>query len=266
MTAVSVFFARLQYLIFQMEYIHRHTWTLLHLKNRHRYNVAAHPFLTLPLPTRAWGTLLAPAQFHNRSLADPPTWQAPAQNAALLEELTRTGLDPSEWRGECPENGALEQRSHWHGTFHHVARQTRRQPCKLYYISRDQPNAHELTNHIRHPSLEPGLRSPGTPESGGAGGVGLSPCHQLIQPAVLPGYSESVLRTGLGFCGRARIQLANQWSQAGPCPAEAGPCRRRVPDTGPGPTNLNKCNKVNNLNNFNNLHNYNNCNNLNKEI
>ncbi len=91
----------------------------------------------------------AAVQFHNRSLADPHTWQAPAQNAALLEESTRIGLDPSEWRGECPENGALEPRPH--GTFLHVARQMRRQPSQFHYISRDQPNAHELTNHRRHP-------------------------------------------------------------------------------------------------------------------
>ncbi len=53
-------------------------------------------------PTRA------PAQFYNRPLPDPHTWQTPAQNSALLEESTRIGLDPSEWRGECPENGVLE--------------------------------------------------------------------------------------------------------------------------------------------------------------
>jgi hypothetical protein len=84
-----------------------------------------------------------------------------------------------------------------------MARQTLRQPSLFYYISRDQPNAHELTIHIQHPSPEPGLQAP--PESGGAGGVGLSPCHQPVQPAVFPGYSESVLRTKSGSCGRARI-------------------------------------------------------------
>ncbi len=112
-------------------------------------------------PIRAWGTLLAPGQFHNRSLADPHTWQAPAQNSALLEESTRIGLDPSEWRGECPENGALMALSH--GTFLHMARQTRRRPSQFDYISRDHPNAHKLTNHIRHPSPEPCMRSPGAP-------------------------------------------------------------------------------------------------------
>jgi hypothetical protein len=47
--------------------------------------------------------LLAPAQFHISPLPDPDTWQAPAQNPALLEESARIGLDLSKWRGECPE-------------------------------------------------------------------------------------------------------------------------------------------------------------------
>ena len=36
-------------------------------------------------------------------------------------------------------------------------------PTGLPYISRDQPKAHELTNHILHPSQEPSRRSPGAP-------------------------------------------------------------------------------------------------------
>ena len=36
-------------------------------------------------------------------------------------------------------------------------------PPSIHYISRDHPNAHELTNHIPHPSPAPGLRSPGAP-------------------------------------------------------------------------------------------------------
>jgi hypothetical protein len=207
------------------------------LKKIVRHNVAVHPFLTFtPPPTRAWGTLLAPAQFHNRSLADPHTWQAPAKKTALLEESTRIGLDPPEWKGECPENGALEPSSH--GTFLHVAQQTRRQPSQFHYISRDHPNAHELTNYIRHPSPEPILRSPG-PWKVVVQVVWDCPRHQLVQPAVSPGYSESVLRTESDFCCRARIQLANQLI----------------------PTNLNKCN---NLKNYNKLHNDNNDNNFNK--
>ncbi len=38
------------------------------------------------------------------------------------------------------------------------------QSREFYYRSRDHPNAHELSNHIRHPSPAPGLRSPGAPE------------------------------------------------------------------------------------------------------
>ncbi len=38
----------------------------------------------------------------------------------------------------------------------------RRAPTALviHYTSRDHPNAHELSTHIRHPSPEPGLRRP----------------------------------------------------------------------------------------------------------
>ncbi len=148
-------------------------------------------------PTHAWGTLLAPAQFHNSSLADPHIWQAPAQNPALLEESTRIGLDPSEWRGECPENGALEPRSH--GTFLHVARQTRRQPSQLHNISRDHPNAHELTNHIRRPSPESGPRSPGAPWKWWRRWFGIVPVPSTGTTGIFPGYSESVLSTESDF-------------------------------------------------------------------
>ncbi len=40
------------------------------------------------------------------------------------------------------------------------------QSREIYYRSWDHPNAHELTNRIRHPSPEPGLRSPGAPAPG----------------------------------------------------------------------------------------------------
>ncbi len=193
-------------------------------------------------PKRAWGTLLAPARFHNRSLAaaDPHTWQAPAQNAALLEESTRIGLVPSEWtqRGECPENGALEPLSH--GTFLHVARQTRRQPSQFHYISRNQPNAHELTYHIRHPSPEPGLPSPGAPGKWWHRWCGIVPVSSTGTTSSFPRILWISITYRIGFCGWARIQLVNQLI----------------------PTNQNKFNKVNNLNNLNNLHNLHNDNNL----
>ncbi len=150
-------------------------------------------FWSYPPPTRAWGTLLAPAQFHNRSLLDPDTCQAPAQNAVLLEELTRIGLDPSEWRGECLENDALEALSH--GTFFHVARQTRRRPSQFHYISRDHPNSHELTNHILHPSPEPGLWSPGSPGKWWRRWCGIV----LVSPTGTTGSFPRILLIGLTY-------------------------------------------------------------------
>ena len=36
-------------------------------------------------------------------------------------------------------------------------------PLEIHYMSRDHPKAHELTNHILHPSPAPGRRSPGAP-------------------------------------------------------------------------------------------------------
>jgi hypothetical protein len=36
-------------------------------------------------------------------------------------------------------------------------------PLKIHYMSRDHPKAHELTNHILHPSPAPCRRSPAAP-------------------------------------------------------------------------------------------------------
>ncbi len=52
----------------------------------------------------------------------------------------------------------------------HFSMRCRRQcralrPLKIHYMSRDQPKAHELTNHILHPSPAPIRRSPGAPEN-----------------------------------------------------------------------------------------------------
>ncbi len=89
------------------------------------------------LPTSAWSTWLAPAQFHNRSLADPYTRQAPAPTAAQLEELTRIGVGPSEPGGENPKHGALART---HGTFRHVARQTLQPPASLHIMGEMGPS------------------------------------------------------------------------------------------------------------------------------
>ncbi len=161
-------------------------------------------------PTRACGTLLAPAQFHNRdlSLSDPHTWQAPAQNAALLEESTSIGLAPSEWRGECPENGALEPRSH--GTFLHVARQMRRQPSQLHYITTG-------------PSQCPRIDKPHTASIAWTRPAVARRLQKVVTqvvwdcPLATNWYKLHFFRIlwigikyRIGFCGRACIQLANQ--------------------------------------------------------
>jgi hypothetical protein len=93
-----------------------------------------------------------------------------------------------------------------------------------------------------HTAYIAGAQAPPEISSGGAGGVRLSPCHQPVQPAVSPGYSNFLQNWSFVVEPvTARIQLAKQLIL----------------------TNLNKCNKVNNLDNFNNLHNDNNCSNLN---
>ncbi len=155
--------------------------------------------------------LVSPSPVPQPSLANPHNWQAPAQNAALLEESTRIWLDPSEWRGECPENGALEPRSH--GTFLHVARQTRRQPSQLHYISQDHHNAHELTNHIRHPSPEPGLLSPGAPGKWWHRWCGIVPVTPTGTNGIFSGYSELVLSTESDFVVELVYNSRTNWSQ-----------------------------------------------------
>ncbi len=100
-------------------------------------------------PTRARSTWLAPAQFHNRSLADPHTRQAPAPTAAQLEELTRIGVGPSEPEGECPKHGALACA---HGTFLHVARHTLQPSASLHIMGPSQCSRVETTSGIQNPT------------------------------------------------------------------------------------------------------------------
>ena len=45
------------------------------------------------------------------------------------------------------------------------AADTGRSAPPIHYMSRDHDIAHELTNHILHPSPAPGLRSPGATEN-----------------------------------------------------------------------------------------------------
>ncbi len=51
-------------------------------------------------------------------------------------------------------------------------------PIGLHYISRDQHEAHELTNHILHPSPEPSRRSPGAPGKRLRMLCGMFRCHR----------------------------------------------------------------------------------------
>ena len=141
-------------------------------------------------PARAWSTWLAPARFHNRSFPEPHTRQAPSQTPPLLEEPTRIGAGTSERVGMCLKHGALAGS---HGT--HVAQQTLELPALLHYISRDHPNAHELTNHIRHPSPEPGLRSPGAPEKWLRRRCGIVP----VSPTGTTGSLPRIYSTGMTY-------------------------------------------------------------------
>jgi hypothetical protein len=89
------------------------------------------------------------------------------------------------------------------------ARRTRRYPCPFYYISRDHPNAHELINHIWHPSPAPGLRSPGAPGKKLWNRPRVAEVR-WVQLAVSPGYSVSVWRTEPVSCSPARTKSENQ--------------------------------------------------------
>ncbi len=93
-------------------------------------------------------TWLAPTQFHNWSLADPHTRQAPVPTFAQLEELTRTGVGSSEPGGQCPKHGALACA---HGTFLHVARQTLQPPASLHIMGPSQWPRVETTSGIQNP-------------------------------------------------------------------------------------------------------------------
>ena len=181
--------------------------------------------------THAWGTLLAPAQFHNRPLPDPDTWQAPAQNPALLKESTRIGLDLSEWRGECPENGALEALSLCHMepfSMWHDRRADGPPSFITYHGTIPMPTNWQTTSGIHRRNPACGRQAPR--KSGCAGGVGLSRCRLLVQPAVYQGLIQLVWRIKPASCGRAHIQFENQSN----------------------PTNLNNPNKYNKYINYNN--------------
>ena len=84
---------------------------------------------------------------------------------AQQEEIPKNRMEFAQGvqcKREHAPNMAMMQRERAHmvpfSTWHPVLN-----PLSVYYISRDHPSAHELTNHIRHPSPAPGLRLPGAP-------------------------------------------------------------------------------------------------------
>ncbi len=180
-TPVSVFFARLQYLYFQVEFTHRHTWKLLHFKKSSQIQCGSASIFDFTPPTRAWGALLAPAQFHNHSLDDPHTWQAPAQNSALLEESTRIGLTHQSGEESAPKmvlcsRAHIEPFSMWDDK-----RADSPSSCITYHETIPVPTNLQTTYGIHHQNPACSRQAP--PESGNAGGVGLSRCHQLVETA-----------------------------------------------------------------------------------
>ena len=60
----------------------------------------------------------------------------------------------------------------------------------IHYMSRDHAIAHELTNHILHPSPAPGLRSPGAPRK-------VLPHAVLNSPSVTDGHQWQLAQDGL---------------------------------------------------------------------
>ena len=86
-------------------------------------------------------------------------------------------------------------------------------PIGFHYISRDQPKAHELTNHILHPSPEPSRRSPGAPAKRLRRRCGMVP----VSPTGTTGSFPKILSIGMTY----RIGFL--------CRACIGPWNRKIP-------------------------------------
>ncbi len=112
---------------------------------------------------QAFGTVFDPPQLHERDATEPPIRPNVYLADALLREPTRIVRALPEQTVAWPKHGPNMPMRRVH--MESFARQVRALPSReIYYRSRDHPNAHELTNHIQHPSPVPGLRSPGAPE------------------------------------------------------------------------------------------------------
>ena len=118
-------------------------------------------FLAYTPPKQALSTVFAPPQDNGTDAAEPHIRPKVNIGDALPEE-------PSEIVAALPAP-TIARPKHGdagcsHGTFLQAAVRAP-QPLAIHYMSRDYPKAHELTNHILHPSPAPGLRSPGAPEN-----------------------------------------------------------------------------------------------------
>ena len=103
-----------------------------------------------------FSTVFDPPQLHERNATEPHIWPNVYLADALPREPIRIVRGQPEQTVAWPKHG----RDHMEPfSLRHHAMQSR----EIYYMARDHPNAHELTNHIRHPSPAPGLRSPGAP-------------------------------------------------------------------------------------------------------
>jgi len=164
-------------------------------------------------PARAWSTWLAPARFHNRSFPEPHTRQAPSQTPPLLEEPTRIGAGTSERVGMCLKHGALagSHGTHWRDHMEPMSH-NRRSNCLprfiTYHGTIPMPTSWQTTSGIHRRNPACGRQAPR--KSGCAGGVGLSRCRLLVQPAVYQGYIQLVWRIKSASCGRAHIRFENQ--------------------------------------------------------
>ena len=108
---------------------------------------------------QAFSTVFDPPQLHERDATEAHIWLNVYLFDALSREPIRIVRAQPEQTVAWPKHGCA---SCSHGTFLHAALRALQSPV-IYYRSLDHPNAHELTNHIRHPSPAPCLRSPGAP-------------------------------------------------------------------------------------------------------
>ncbi len=81
---------------------------------------------------------------------------------------------------------------------------------RFHYISRDHPNAHELTNHILHPSQEPCWRSQGAPGKSVRRRWGMVPVSPTGTTGSFPWLFQLEWHRELASCSLASIGHGNR--------------------------------------------------------